>query len=168
MMKKIIFFSVAALIIIALIWYVAANQDRDKGFQADETSETTKHETEEVKYPITDVWVYRYNALTGESDFAACGYIDEYTSLVSKSDEKITKIITGSQMYLGTIKGYQNKDKTIEVYQVRLPELSESFTLTNDEIELDYSGKKNMIEVDGWIYLNGNTILAVSPLYSDN
>jgi len=70
-------------------------------------------------------------------------------------------------MYLGTIKGYQNADKTIEVYQVTLPKISDNFVLTNDNVKLDYSGNKKMIEVTGWIYMDGTTILAVSPLYSE-
>lgn len=134
------------------------------------TPNTTTESTQETvanELPITDLWVYRYNYQTGVSDFASCGYIDQYTSLVSETDESISKFLTGSYMYLGTIKGYQNNDKTIEVYQVTLPEISDNFTITNDNIKLDYSGNKKMIEVTGWIYMDGTTILAVSPLYSE-
>ena len=118
-------------------------------------------------YPIHDVWVYRYNIQTKNYDFAPCGYIDEYTSVVDSKDHDLVKLISGTYMYLGTIKGYQNSDKTIQIYQVKLPELSPNFTLTNDSIKLDYSGNSKMIEVEGWIYLNGTEIIAVSPLYNE-
>ena len=136
--------------------------------RSDTKGTITSAVSETIEYPITDAWVYRYNIQTGKSDFAPCGYIDEYTSLVADTDKTVSRAITGTYMYLGTIKGYQNKDKTIEVYQVRLPELSENFVLTNDNIELDYSGNSKMIEVDGWIYMDGTTIIAVSPLYSED
>ena len=117
--------------------------------------------------PITNLWVYRYNIQTKEGELSPCGYLDQYTSVVAETDEKISKVITGSYMYLGTIKGYQNDDKTINVYQVHLPELSAIFVLTNDNFVFDYSGNKKMVEIDGWIYLDGTIILAVSPLYSN-
>ena len=134
------------------------------------TPNTTTESTQETvanELPITGLWVYRYNYQTGKSDFASCGYIDQYTTLVSETDESISKFLTGSYMYLGTIKGYLNANKTIEVYQVTLPEISDNFTIANDNIKLDYSGNKKMIEVTGWIYMDGTTILAVSPLYSE-
>lgn len=131
------------------------------------TDQDSNESVIETEYPIDDVWVYRYNFQTKESDFSPCGYIDEYTSVVEQTDKTISRLITGSTMYLGTIKGYQNDDKTIEVYQVTLPELTDGFTLTNDNVELDYSGNRKMIEVTGWIYMDGTTILAVSPLYQE-
>ena len=42
-----------------------------------------------------------------------------------------------------------------------------ALVLTNDAFELDYSGNSKMIEVDGWVYMDGTTIIAVSPLYSE-
>ena len=107
------------------------------------------------------------NIQTKSYDFAPCGYIDEYTSVVDSNDHDLVKLISGTYMYLGTIKGYQNEDKTIQIYQVKLPELSSNFTLTNDSIKLDYSGNRKMIEVEGWIYLDGTEIIAVSPLYNE-
>ena len=130
-----------------------------------DNSESTNEDAEQ--YPITDLWVYRYNVQTKESTLSPCGYLDQYTSLVAETDKKVSKVITGSYMYLGTIKGYQNDDKTISVYQVELPELSANFVLTNDNFVFDYSGSKKMVEIDGWIYVDGTTILAVSPLYAD-
>jgi len=165
-MKKIKLFSVALLLIISTICSACGNNKDESLTNTD--VDTTSNETTEVEYPTTDAWVYRYNIQTGKSDFAPCGYIDEYTSLVADTDKTVSRAITGTYMYLGTIKGYQNEDKTIEVYQVRLPELSENFVLTNDNIELDYSGNSKMIEVDGWIYMDGTTIIAVSPLYSED
>ncbi len=159
-MKHRLLLLVAIVTIIALIT-ACGNRSKKETL----TSQETEKQTTEKEYPIDDVWVYRYDAETRESMFAPCGYIDEHTSIVTKTDKTISRLITGSYMYLGTIKGYQNNDKTIEVYQVTLPELSNNFTLTNDNIELDYSGNKQMIEVSGWIYMDGMTILAVSPLY---
>lgn len=128
---------------------------------------TETNSTSEIEYPIFDVWVYRYNVQTESYDFSPCGYVDEYTSIVNNKKDNVVKTISGTYMYLGTIKGYQNDDKTIEVYQVKLPELSPNFALTNDSVKLDYSGNSKMIEVVGWIYLNGTEIIAVSPLYSE-
>ena len=167
-MKKIKLFPLALILIIAIIWSASTGRNDDDEPQTNTDIDTTTNETVEVEYPITDAWVYRYNIQTGKSDFAPCGYIDEYTSLVAETDETVSEAITGTYMYLGTIKGYQNEDKTIEVYQVRLPELSENFVLTNDNIELDYSGNSQMIEVSGWVYMDGTTIIAVSPLYSED
>lgn len=128
---------------------------------------TDNDSTSTKDYPINDIWVYRYNIQTKSYDFAPCGYIDEYTSVVDSNDHDLVKLISGTYMYLGTIKGYQNEDKTIQIYQVQLPELSSNFTLTNDSIKLDYSGNRKMIEVEGWIYLDGTEIIAVSPLYNE-
>ena len=164
-MKKIKLFSVVLTLIISIICSACRSNNDESLTNID--IDTTSGKTTEVEYPITDVWVYRYNILTGKSDFTPCGYIDEYTSLVADTDKSVSRTITGTYMYLGTIKGYQNEDKTIEVYQIRLPELSENFVLTNDNIELDYSGNRKMIEVDGWVYMDGTTIIAVSPLYSE-
>lgn len=123
-------------------------------------------DTVETEYPITDLWVNRYNIQTRDYDFSPCGYIDEYTSTVEVTND-IVKTLSGTRMYLGTIKGYQNADKTIQIYQVKLPELSPNFVLTNDSFKLDYSGNSKMIEVEGWIYLDKTTIIGVSPLYND-
>ena len=153
-MKRIKLFPVALLLVVAIILSTSTGKDNNDEPQTNTDIETTTNETVEAEYPITDAWVYRYNIQTGKSDFAPCGYIDEYTSLVADTDKTMSRAITGTYMYLGTIKGYQKEDKTIEVYQVRLPELSENFVLTNDNIELDYSGNSKMIEVDGWIYMD--------------
>ena len=130
------------------------------------TPEQDDGKTEETEYPITDLWVNRYNTQTRDYDFSPCGYIDEYTSTVEVTDD-IVKTISGTRMYLGTIKGYQNADKTIQIYQVKLPELSPNFVLTNDSFKFDYSGNSKMIEVEGWIYLDKTTIIGVSPLYNE-
>lgn len=166
-MKKIKLFSVALLLIIAIIWSASTGKDNNDEPKVNTDVDTTTNETVEVEYPITDAWVYKYNIQTGKSDFAPCGYIDEYTSLVADTDKTVSRAVTGTYMYLGTITGYQNEDKTIKVYQVKLPELAENFVLTNDAFELDYSGNSKMIEVDGWVYMDGTTIIAVSPLYSE-
>lgn len=166
-MKNVKLVLVILILIIAIIFSASACGNSNNKKQPNAKGSVDKT-TQTVKYPITDAWVYRYNVQTGQSDFAACGYIDQYTSLVTKTDETVSGAVTGTFMYLGSIKGYQNEDKTIEVYQVTLTEISESFILTNDNIELDYSGNKKMIEVDGWIYMDGNTIIAVSPLYAEN
>jgi len=171
-MKKLKLFLTTLLIIASLTLVFSAcgkNNDLDTIESDVETVAGTENDEmgDAVEYPITDAWVNRYNAETGKSDFAPCGYIDEYTSLVIESDDDILSIIADTTMYLGAIKGYQNEDETIDVYQVRLYELSENFVLTNDRIKLDYSGERQMIDVDGWIYMNGTTIVAVSPLYSD-
>ena len=139
----------AILLVIVVIWSASTGKDDNNELQTNTDIDTTTDETIEVEYPITDAWVYRYNIQTGKCDFAPCGYIDEYTSLVADTDKTVSRAVTGTYMYLGTIKGYQNEDKTIEVYQVILPELSESFVLTNDSVELDYSGNSKMIEVIG-------------------
>ena len=161
--------SVVILLIIVIAFSVITAVSIINANNSDKTnndnSESTNEEAEQ--YPITDLWVYRYNIQTKESTLSPCGYLDQYTSLIAETDKKISKVITGSYMYLGTIEGYQNADKTISVYQVKLPELSADFVLTNDNFIFDYSGSKKMIEVDGWIYMDGTTILAVSPLYEE-
>ena len=167
-MKKIKLFPVALLLIVAIIWSASTSRNDNNKPQTNDDVDATTNEQVDIEYPITDVWVYRYNIQTGKSDFTPCGYIDEYTSLVADTDKTVSRAITGTYMYLGTIKGYQNEDKTINVYQVKLPELSENFVLTNDNITLDYSGNSKMIEVDGWIYMDGTTIIAVSPLYGED
>lgn len=163
--KKLISYGVVVLLCAIVFIKFSVNDRKIEKTPSENIVEEQQNENKE--YPINDLWVYRYNAQTGKSEFAPCGYLDEYTSIVKESDKELTRVITGSYMYLGTIKGYQNTDKTMEVFQVRLPELSESFVLTNDNVQLDYSGNKKMIEVTGWIYMQGNTILAVSPLYEE-
>ena len=165
-MKKIILPFAKLLLIVAIVGLLSSCADDKNKTQINASINDATNETLKVEYPIDDVWVYRYNTQTGKNDFAPCGYIDEYTSLVAEADETVSEAVTGTYMYLGSIKGYQNEDKTIEVYQVRLPELAENFVLTNDHIKLDYSGNRKMIEVDGWVYIEGTTIVAVSPLYS--
>ena len=167
LLKNVKLISVVLISIIVIIFSASACGNSNNEKQPN-TKDSVNITTQTVKRPITDAWVYRYNVQTGQSDFAACGYIDQYTSLVTKTDETVSGAVTGTFMYLGSIKGYQNEDKTIEVYQVTLTEISENFILTNDSIELDYSGNKKMIEVDGWIYMDGNTIIAVSPVYAEN
>ena len=150
------------LITLAIIFTACtSSKNNQTEFSTDNDYQSTKD------YPIEDVWVYRYNVQTKSYEFAPCGYIDEYTSVVDSTDYDLVKLISGTYMYLGTIKGYQNEDKTIQIYQVKLPELSSNFTLTNDSIKLDYSGNSKMIEVEGWIYLDGTEIIAVSPLYNE-
>ena len=158
---------VVILIIVLVITLISAISTINSRNKTEQNNDTTETNTEVEQYPITDLWVYRYNIQTAEYDLAPCGYLDQYTSIVIKTEETISKVITGSYMYLGTIKGYQNEDKTISVYQIRLPELSENFVLTNDEFVLDFSGNKKMVEITGWIYMDGTTILAVAPLYAD-
>lgn len=165
-LKRVIILFLSLLLCISLLIVILKSQNTHKDNNSTSTTESTQ-ETASQELPTTDLWVYRYNYQTGKSDFAACGYIDQYTSLVSETDKPISKFLTGSYMYLGTIKGYQNTDKTIEVYQVTLPEISDNLVLTNDNIALDYSGNNKMIEVSGWIYMDGTTILAVSPLYAE-
>ncbi len=150
------------LITLAIIFTACTSSENNQ------TEISTYNDSMSTKdYPIHDVWVYRYNIQTKSYDFAPCGYIDEYTSVADSKDYDLVKLISGTYMYLGTIKGYQNEDKTIQIYQVKLPELSSDFTLTNDSIKLDYSGNSKMIEVEGWIYLKGTEIIAVSPLYNE-
>lgn len=165
-LKRVLILLLSLILCISLLIVILKSQGDNKDNNITSTVESTQNANTE-EFPITDLWVYRYNCQTGKSDFAACGYIDQYTSLVSETEKPISKFLTGSYMYLGTIKGYQNTDKTIEVYQVTLPEISDNFVLTNDKIALDYSGNKKMIEVTGWIYVDDTTILAVSPLYSE-
>lgn len=165
-LKRVLILLLSLILCISLLIVILKPKSDQKDNNTTSTVESTPN-TDTQEFPITDLWVYRYNYQTGKSDFAACGYIDQYTSLVSETDKSISKFLTGSYMYLGTIKGYQNTDKTIEVYQVTLPEISDNFVLTNDNIELDYTGSKKMIEVTGWIYMEGTTILAVSPLYTE-
>ena len=136
-------------------------------FKKEQSSNNETNIPSTQAYPIKDIWVYRYNVQTKSYDFSPCGYIDEYTSTVAAEEDNLVKIISGTYMYFGTIKGYQNDDKTIQIYQVKLPELSPNFVLTNDSIKLDYSGNSKMVEVEGWIYLKGTEIIAVSPLYSE-
>ena len=150
------------LIALAIIFTACTSSKNNQAVISADNDSTSTND-----YPIHDVWVYRYNIQTKSYDFAPCGYIDEYTSVVDSKDHDLVKLISGTYMYLGTIKGYQNSDKTIQIYQVKLPELSPNFTLTNDSIKLDYSGNSKMIEVEGWIYLNGTEIIAVSPLYNE-
>ena len=153
------------IIVISIITVCSIVKSNNSDNTNNDNSESTNADVEQ--YPITDLWVYRYDAQTKESPLSPCGYLDQYTSLVAETDKKISKVITGSYMYLGTIKGYQNDDKTISVYQVKLPELSANFVLTNDNFVFDYSGSKKMVEIDGWIYMDGTTIHAVSPLYEN-
>lgn len=165
-LKVIGFICIIIILLILLIVVIFPNNEKED-IENENSIKTTRHANEVVEYPIQDIWVYRYNHQTGKSELAACGYMDEYTSAVIDTEENLHKLILGSYMYLGTIKGYQNGDKSMEVYQVILPEISEDFVLTNDNVKLDYSGNKKMIEVAGWIYMDGTTILAVSPLYSE-
>jgi len=165
-LKTIAFVCIALILIIVLVVIVLPNSSKNK-IERENNNEITEQIDEIVEYPIHDIWVFRYNYQTGKSEMASCGYMDEYTSAVAETEEDLRKLISGSYMYLGTIKGYQNDDKTIEVFQVRLPEISEDFVLTNDNVKLDYSGNRKMIEVTGWIYMDGTTILAVSPLYTE-
>lgn len=160
-MKKVILL-ITFLIALAIIFTACTSSKNNR-----EEISTDNDPTSTKDYPIHDVWVYRYNIQTKSYDFVPCGYIDEYTSVVDSKDHDLVKLISGTYMYLGTIKGYQNEDKTIQIYQVKLPELSSNFTLTNDFIKLDYSGNNKMIEIEGWIYLNGTEIIAVSPLYNE-
>lgn len=164
---KTISFICTTLILIVVLVVVILPDNEKKEIEKESADQITEQADEVVEYPIQDIWVFRYNYQTGKSEMAACGYMDEYTSAVIDTEEDLRKLISGSYMYLGTIKGYQNEDKTMEVFQVRLPEISENFVLTNDNVELDYSGNRKMIEVTGWIYMDGTTILAVSPLYSE-
>lgn len=163
--KKLIMYSV--IVLLCAIVFIKFSGNDKKTAKTPPENFTEAQQNENKEYPINDLWVYRYNPQTGKSEFAPCGYLDEYTSIVAETDKELTDVITGSYMYLGTINGYQNSDKTMEVFQVRLPELSENFVLTNDSVQLDYSGNKKMIEVTGWIYMQGNTIIAVSPLYEE-
>ena len=165
-LRTIAFISITLILTIVLIVTIFPNKAENE-INKENNTETPQQVDEMVEYPIRDIWVFRYNSQTGKSEMASCGYMDEYTSMVADSEEDLQKLISGSYMYLGTIKGYQNNDKTMEVFQVRLPEISENFILTNDNVKLDYSGNKKMIEVTGWIYMEGTTILAVSPLYSE-
>ena len=164
-LKTIAFICITFILIVVLVVMIIPNNKKN---EIDESNNEIIEQANEVeKYPIHDIWVYRYNYQTGKSEMAACGYMDEYTSAITDTKEDLRKLISGSYMYLGTIKGYQNEDKTMEVYQVSLPEISENFILTNDNVELDYSGNRKLIEVSGWIYMEGTTILAVSPLYTE-
>lgn len=165
-LRTIAFISITIILTIVLVVTIFPDKAENE-INKENNIETPQQVDEVVEYPIRDIWVFRYNSQTGKSEMASCGYMDEYTSVVADSEEDLQKLISGSYMYLGTIKGYQNNDKTMEVFQVRLPEISENFILTNDNVKLDYSGDKKMIEVTGWIYMEGKTILAVSPLYSE-
>ena len=160
-MKKTLFLLTFLITLVIIFTACTSSKNNQTEFSTDNDYQSTKD------YPIEDVWVYRYNVQTKSYDFAPCGYIDEYTSVVDSKDHGLVKLISGTYMYLGSIKGYQNADKTIQIYQVKLPELSPNFTLTNDSIKLDYSGNSKIIEVEGWIYLNGTEIIAVSPLYNE-
>ncbi|MBQ8002518.1 MAG: hypothetical protein IJ297_03655 [Clostridia bacterium] len=163
--KKLIMYGV--IVLLCTIVFIKFSDNDRKTAKTPPENFAQEQQTENKEYPINDLWVYRYNSQTGKSEFAPCGYVDEYTSIVAEPHKELTDVITGSYMYLGTIKGYQNSDKTMEVFQVRLPEISENFVLTNDNVKLDYSGNKKMIEVTGWIYMRGTTIIAVSPLYEE-
>ena len=164
--KTIAFVCIALILIIVLVVIVLPNKSKNK-IEKENNDEIIEQIDEIVEYPIRDIRVFRYNYQTGKSEMASCGFMDEYTSAVAETEEGLRKLISGSYMYLGTIKGYQNDDKTMEVFQVCLPEISENFVLTNDNVKLDYSGNRKMIEVAGWIYMDGTTILAVSPLYTE-
>lgn len=164
-LKTIVFICITFILIVVLVVMIIHNNKKNE--IEEYNNEITEQANEVEEYPIHDIWVYRYNYQTGKSEMAACGYMDEYTSAITDPKEDLRELISGSYMYLGTVKGYQNEDKTMEVYQVSLPEISENFILTNDNVELDYSGNRKMIEVSGWIYMEGTTILAVSPLYTE-
>ena len=164
-LKTIMIICITLILIVSLIVMIIPNNKNE--IDEESNNKITEQSSKVEEYPIHDIWVYRYNYQTDKNEFAACGYMDEYTSAVVDTKEDLRTLISGSYMYLGTIKGYQNKDKTIEVYQVSLPEISKNFTLTNDNVKLDYSGSRKMTEVTGWIYMEGTTILAVSPLYTE-
>lgn len=155
---------VALLLFVALAIITIPNNNSKEQSQ-NISSNHQNVDQKSIEYPITDVWVNKYNVQTGDSEFAACGYVDEYTSIVKNTNKPVQEAIEGTTMYMGTIIGYQNTDKTMLVYQVNLPELGENFLLTNDNFEMDFSGQQEIIEVDGWIYLDGTDIIAVSPLY---
>lgn len=166
-MKKGISIFPVFLLVIAIFWFGASNRNDTKEAHADVPDKNVQSQTAETETDTSDnLWVYKYDGTSGKSDFAPVGYMDEYTSLVADTDESLDEVITDSYMYLGSIKGYKNDDGTFEVYQVELTERN-NLVLTNDDFELDYSGKREMAEANGWIYMDGTTILAVSPLYSE-
>lgn len=165
-MKNMKFSTLIILLIFIMIGSVG-NDESDKEKDTDKVDSSVVVSETKEEFPIKDYWVYRYNTETEKAELAQCGYADEYTSIVIDTDETLKEVITGSYMYLGNIKGYQREDKTMDVYQVKLPELDKNFVLTNDAFEIDYSGNSEMVEVYGWVYLDGTTILAVAPLYKE-
>ena len=83
------------LITLAIIFTACtSSKNNQTEFSTDNASPSTKD------YPIDDVWVYRYNVQTKSYDFAPCGYIDEYTSVVDSTDYDLVKENLASGYFL--------------------------------------------------------------------
>lgn len=156
-MKRILaIIAVIILVVFTLVFKTnkEEREDTTQKSQVDESDIVTQNE--EVVYvqqflPESNGW----NAVPA--------YLDEYSSLVMKTDNTIQEAIAKKNMYLGTILGYQNEDKTIFTYQIEIAQ--PNILITNDDFEFDYSGNSKMIEQTGYIYLDGTKIVAVAPIY---